>query len=138
MSDIDRDLANLNAATREAHEAIKELRQLMKELEEMKGAIFNAAKGHLDIAKDHFGSLIEMAVERQMEGMTRAIDDAIEVGVQRSERQFEKLTNIMLRENEHIIKVTGMSVTEYIAASLLIEQQLDEAVADGEVGRKLR
>ena len=136
MSDIDKDLADLNAATREAHEAIKELKGLLKDLDAMKDVVEREAKRQVELVKDHFVTVIEMAVEREVETMTKVIDKAIEDGAAAAERRFDHMTKTLLGENDKINELTHMTVTEYVAAAVLIEQQLERSVSDGGVEKR--
>ena len=117
------DLLALKEATREAHEALQDLRAVVKEAKAIKGtlrdeAIEALANGVRDIVAAGLGSYAKM--------ITGAIDDAVD----RVNKRFDTLADVLMGEDKRTRRRGEPSLLELAEAHRDANQQAEE-VPDG-------
>lgn len=93
MSDPAKDLADLRAATREAHETIQSLRSVIKEGREVVALIEDAGRQTVEDRIDH---QVAAGLARYGDSITTAIDNA-QAAV---DKRFDTLADILLGETK--------------------------------------
>jgi hypothetical protein len=104
--DLERDIAALKEATREAHEAIRDARQVKKELED---ALREIPKRISDLVAD----LITTSTETQLAGYNDIIQQAIEAATDAVTHRFQTIADILLGEDKKTRKRGTPSLVDY-------------------------
>ena len=103
MSEVE----DLRAATREAHEAMKDLRLLMRDARVLIAEIHEAAYQEVN-------SIVGAFVREGMQAHQRAIEDAIEDGTNMVYRRFSEIGDILMGEDRGS-KKSGSAIKELAA-----------------------
>lgn len=99
------EIADLRAATREAHEAIKGLKEWIKEARKVIPEIETTARKHVD---EHLAPVVKSETEK----LTAAIDRAIIEADERVNRRFDQLTDILLGEDKRAKRTGKRSIPD--------------------------
>jgi Lon protease-like protein len=102
IADAERAGAELKEAVRQAHEAIRDLKSLMKEWKALQAEIPKEARKEFD-------ALVNTVVVQGLADYRESLQAAIKRADAAVERRFDKLTSIMLGEDQR----SGKTIEEY-------------------------
>lgn len=85
---VDEDIERLQQATRAAHEAVQELKDLRRELKQLRDSIPSTVQ-----------DLLAEAVSQGLSDYDKSLRDAIEQGTQAVFRRFDTIADILLGED---------------------------------------
>jgi LPS O-antigen subunit length determinant protein (WzzB/FepE family) len=114
MTAVD-EVAELREATRQAHEALKDLRLAVKEAVKLKDSIEQAAQVAMD-------ERIAPAVEKGLEEFRESLKKAIDTGTEAVFHRFDTVADTLLGEDRATRRQGKPSIPEMFAARKVLDQ----------------
>ncbi len=113
-SDLDKKIAALKTATREANEAIQGLREVMKDARQYRKELEASMQKAVD---ERVSDAVATGLESFQEALGKAIDGATE----KTYARFDQITELLLGESKGIRRREGASLPEIIMDRVGVE-----------------
>ncbi len=121
LEDLPRQLVELRDLIRQAHEAVSDLRAVLREARAVRDSLPAAAE---KAVSERFGA----EVESGLESFRKALDKAIDSGTQAVFRRFDRIEHLLLGEDPKSVRAGKASIPQMLETIATVEGNVPAAL----------